>query len=347
MRPAPPRRPRGRPTGWSTSRSTSASRPRRPGWHAVIDGPASTSSAPIRDATTRPRRIAAAPRRATGRGAAHRRRRRGVHAARPGPALAAPGGRASRSSPSRRPRCSGRRSPPAAGDPRPRRRLPARPGAGPRRRRPGHDRQPDQPDRRPAPARPCSASLVRAGCVVVDEAFMDAVPGEPESLIGGDMRGLVVLRWLTKTWGLPGLRAGYAVGDAGDHRGPGRPSSRPGRCRPRPLAAIVACLSDQGPRRWPTAAAEEIAGTGRCWSTGWTACGLAAGRRAAATLRAGRHGPIRASPARLAARPAARRRASPSAAARPSPVWARTGSGSPSAYRGDHRPPRRGSRPGL
>lgn len=52
--------------------------------------------------------------------------------------------------------------------------------------------------------------------LVVDEAFMDAVPGEPESLIGDsvpDLRGLLVLRSLTKTWGLAGLRAGYVVGD--------------------------------------------------------------------------------------------------------------------------------------
>ncbi len=49
--------------------------------------------------------------------------------------------------------------------------------------------------------------------LVVDEAFMDAVPGEPESLISPSMDGLLVLRSLTKTWGLAGLRAGYAVGD--------------------------------------------------------------------------------------------------------------------------------------
>ena len=49
--------------------------------------------------------------------------------------------------------------------------------------------------------------------VVVDEAFMDAVPGEPESLIGADLEGVIVIRSLTKTWGLAGLRAGYVVGD--------------------------------------------------------------------------------------------------------------------------------------
>jgi histidinol-phosphate aminotransferase len=48
--------------------------------------------------------------------------------------------------------------------------------------------------------------------VVVDEAFMDAVPGERESLAGNNDNGLLVLRSLTKTWALPGLRAGYALG---------------------------------------------------------------------------------------------------------------------------------------
>jgi cobyrinic acid a,c-diamide synthase len=57
--------------------------------------------------------------------------------------------------------------------------------------------------------------LARVGRVLcVDEAFMDAVPDESESLVAGQMAGLVVLRSLTKTWGLAGLRAGYAVGDA-------------------------------------------------------------------------------------------------------------------------------------
>ncbi|WP_280358417.1 Rv2231c family pyridoxal phosphate-dependent protein CobC [Nocardia otitidiscaviarum] len=48
--------------------------------------------------------------------------------------------------------------------------------------------------------------------VVVDEAFADAVPGEPETLSGIDLPDVLVLRSLTKTWALAGLRCGYALG---------------------------------------------------------------------------------------------------------------------------------------
>ncbi|WP_378739113.1 Rv2231c family pyridoxal phosphate-dependent protein CobC [Nocardia brasiliensis] len=49
--------------------------------------------------------------------------------------------------------------------------------------------------------------------IVVDEAFADAVPGEPESLAGSTAPDLLVLRSLTKTWALAGLRCGYFLGD--------------------------------------------------------------------------------------------------------------------------------------
>lgn len=77
--------------------------------------------------------------------------------------------------------------------------------------------------------------------VVVDEAFMDAVPGEPEGLAdAADLTGVLVVRSLTKTWGLAGLRVGYLLGDP-------RAVAACARVQPRwsvsapALAAAVAC----------------------------------------------------------------------------------------------------------
>jgi histidinol-phosphate aminotransferase len=56
-------------------------------------------------------------------------------------------------------------------------------------------------------------ALRRPGRIlVIDEAFADSVPGEPESLACAPLPDVLVLRSLTKTWSLAGLRVGYALG---------------------------------------------------------------------------------------------------------------------------------------
>ncbi|MFI9353434.1 Rv2231c family pyridoxal phosphate-dependent protein CobC [Streptomyces lydicus] len=103
------------------------------------------------------------------------------------------------------------------------------------------------------------ARLARPGrTLVVDEAFMDAVPGERESLAGRtDLPGLVVLRSLTKTWGLAGLRIGYVLAvpetvTALERAQPLWPVSSPA------LAAAEAC-SGPAALAEAAAAAEQIA----------------------------------------------------------------------------------------
>jgi cobyrinic acid a,c-diamide synthase len=115
-------------------------------------------------------------------------------------------------------------------------------------------------------------ALARPGrVVVVDEAFMDAVPGEPSSLagipagvpglgvppctersgvLGGGRQtstglpGVLVLRSLTKLWGIPGVRAGYVLGDA-DLVADLRAQQPPWSVSAHAAAALVACSSDE------------------------------------------------------------------------------------------------------
>ena len=99
------------------------------------------------------------------------------------------------------------------------------------------------------------AALARPGrLIVVDEAFADTIPGEPTSLAGRrDLPGLVVIRSLTKTWGLAGLRVGYLMAEATTineltGQQPLWPVSSPA------LAAMAACVQPLA-----VAAADEIA----------------------------------------------------------------------------------------
>jgi histidinol-phosphate aminotransferase len=81
--------------------------------------------------------------------------------------------------------------------------------------------------------------------VIVDEAFADCVPGESESLANdADLDGLIIVRSLTKTWGLAGLRIGYVLASGpmiGRLRAaqPAWPVSTPA------LAACIAAMSDR------------------------------------------------------------------------------------------------------
>jgi cobyrinic acid a,c-diamide synthase len=117
-------------------------------------------------------------------------------------------------------------------------------------------------------------SLRRPGrVIVIDEAFMDCVPDETETVINHDMTGLLVLRSLTKTWGLAGLRAGYLIGDpklitALQHQQPPWSVSTPA------LAAMVACLTPVA-RSLASAAAKETAEQRAYLIDGLTSVGLA------------------------------------------------------------------------
>jgi cobyrinic acid a,c-diamide synthase len=92
------------------------------------------------------------------------------------------------------------------------------------------------------PARTVRRLLRPGRLVVVDEAFMDAVPGEPESLAAERLPGLVVVRSLTKHWSVPGIRAGYVVGDPDAVEGLRRRQT-PWSVSAPAVAATVACTT--------------------------------------------------------------------------------------------------------
>ncbi|HZG94854.1 MAG TPA: Rv2231c family pyridoxal phosphate-dependent protein CobC [Mycobacteriales bacterium] len=101
------------------------------------------------------------------------------------------------------------------------------------------------------PRRAVAALLRRNRTVVVDEAFMDFAAGGTESMTSN--REAVVVRSLTKMWGLAGLRVGYLLG-------PPRLVARLAAVRPpwptSSLAAVAveACLSADAVRESELAA---------------------------------------------------------------------------------------------
>lgn len=87
--------------------------------------------------------------------------------------------------------------------------------------------------------------LLRPGrMVVVDEAFMDSVPRERHSLAGTHLPGLLVVRSLTKLWSIPGVRAGYVLGDSGVLADL-RLQQSPWSVSTQAIAAMIATASDQ------------------------------------------------------------------------------------------------------
>lgn len=108
--------------------------------------------------------------------------------------------------------------------------------------------------------------------VVVDEAFADAVPGESESLAALDAPDVVVLRSLTKTWSLAGLRVGYALGapEVLARLAAGRPHWPLGTLQ---LEAIAACCAPEAVAE-ARRGAEELAGRRADMAAALTALGL-------------------------------------------------------------------------
>jgi histidinol-phosphate aminotransferase len=99
--------------------------------------------------------------------------------------------------------------------------------------------------------------MARPGRVlVVDEAFMEFSPGEPESLAGRrDIPGLIIVRSLTKVWSLPGIRAGYLL--ASPRMVAALKAARqPWSVNALALAALTTCAQDEAT---PRKIAEETA----------------------------------------------------------------------------------------
>ena len=159
--------------------------------------------------------------------------------------------------------------------------------------------------------------LIKPGrIVVIDEAFADCLPGERESVAGdGDLTGLVVIRSLTKTWGLAGLRVGYllAAPDIIRLLAAAQPAVVGLRARPRGLRGHRFTRRAAGgrtvggpPRGRPCAPAAQHGG--RCAASRRRHQGHHSGARRRGIVRARRHGDRRGIRTRLLRRGFAVRR---------------------------------------
>lgn len=116
-------------------------------------------------------------------------------------------------------------------------------------------------------------ALLRPGrLVVVDEAFMDCVAGETESLAADLQPGLVVIRSLTKHWSIPGVRAGYLLGPAATVDALQR-SQVPWSVSTPAAAAVVACTTAEAAAE-SRRRAEEIADWRTCLEAGLDQLGV-------------------------------------------------------------------------
>jgi histidinol-phosphate/aromatic aminotransferase/cobyric acid decarboxylase-like protein len=140
-------------------------------------------------------------------------------------------------------------------------------------------------------------ALLRPGrLVVVDEAFMDCVPGETATVTQDRTEGLVVIRSLTKHWSIPGIRAGYLLGPP-DVVAALAQAQVPWSVSTPAAAAVVACTGpeavEESRRR-----AEEIADWRKALQAGLDELGIRSLDSAAsfvlAQVGAGVHGRLRA-----------------------------------------------------
>ena len=116
--------------------------------------------------------------------------------------------------------------------------------------------------------------------IVVDEAFADVTPGEPESLASSGLADVIVIRSVTKTFALAGLRAGYLLASAPivARLAVTRPHWPLGTLQ---LAALRMCLGERGhahvQREAQTVTADRDAMVGLLTDAGIEVCGSPAG----------------------------------------------------------------------